>query len=86
MATGVLGQGSLAWTLELVIRFRKSVKTPRVLLVRAWLGSREERGRKLVIKARLEDGEGTVFAEADTLYMAAKEKLKNGKGKENSKL
>ncbi|CZR56289.1 uncharacterized protein PAC_06177 [Phialocephala subalpina] len=74
MAMEVLEQESLAWTLELITRFKKAVKTPNVLLVRSWLGSREEGGRKIVIKARLEDGEGTVFADADALYIGQKEK------------
>ncbi|KAF8053825.1 thioesterase superfamily protein [Tricharina praecox] len=73
MATGS-AVVALAFTAYLNVTFRKPVPTPSVVLCRGWLVRRE--GRKLFIRGTVEDGEGGVYAEADSLFVEVREKAK----------
>lgn len=55
------------YTASLKIDFRRPVRTPGVLLCRSWLERRE--GRKLWVKGRVEDGQGGLYAEGESLWV-----------------
>jgi acyl-coenzyme A thioesterase THEM4 len=65
-------------TAYLKVDYRKPVKTPGVLLSRAWLEKQE--GRKMWGRGTIEDGEGNVLADGEALFIVVeslrpKEKL-----------
>jgi len=65
-------------TAYLKVDYRRPVKTPRTLLARAWLEKIE--GRKMWGRGTIEDGEGTVLADGEALFIVVeslrpKEKL-----------
>jgi acyl-coenzyme A thioesterase THEM4 len=65
-------------TAYLKVDYRKPVKTPGVLLARAWLEKRE--GRKMWGRGTIEDGEGNLLADGEALFIVVeslkpKEKL-----------
>ena len=63
-----------SFTAYLNVTYRQPVRTPGVLMGRAWVRKRE--GRKVWIDGCLEDGVGGVFAEAESLFvLVRKEKL-----------
>lgn len=57
---------------EITTRFRKRPPTPGVVLCRAWV-EKEPVGRKIWIKASIEDGEGLVYATGEALYIRVKQ-------------
>ncbi|OAQ62427.1 thioesterase superfamily domain-containing protein [Pochonia chlamydosporia 170] len=61
------GEGMSGYTASLKIDFRRPVRTPGVLLCRSWLERRE--GRKLWVRGRVEDGEGGLYAEGESLWV-----------------
>ena len=68
--------GKLIVTAYMNVNYRKSMPTPGLVLARAWLDGERSHGRKIYVKARIEDGEGSVFAEAEVLFIEVeKEKL-----------
>jgi len=54
-------------TAYLKVDYRRPVKTPGVLLARAWLEKRE--GKKMWGRGVIEDGEGNVLADGDALFI-----------------
>jgi len=54
-------------TAYLKVDYRKPVKTPGVLLARAWLEKIE--GRKMWGRGTIEDGEGIVLADGNALFI-----------------
>jgi thioesterase superfamily protein 4 len=54
-------------TVSLKIDYKKPVPTPGVVLFRGWL-EKEER-RKMWIRGAIEDGDGTVLATAESLFI-----------------
>ncbi|PMD48789.1 hypothetical protein L207DRAFT_413875 [Hyaloscypha variabilis F] len=54
-------------TAYLKVDYRKPVKTPGVLLARAWLEKTE--GKKMWGRGTIEDGDGTVLADGDALFI-----------------
>jgi acyl-coenzyme A thioesterase PaaI-like protein len=54
-------------TVSLKIDYKKPVPTPGVVLCRCWL-EKEER-RKMWIRGAIEDGDGTVLATAQSLFL-----------------
>ena len=66
--------GPSAVTAEMVLRYKRSVPLPGVVLCRTVATKRD--GRKLWVQGIIEDGVGTVFCEADALFLTKKlEKL-----------
>ena len=57
-----------AYTAYMTVQFRRPVPTPGVILCRTWL-ERRSRGRKMYLRARVEDGEGGLFAEVESLWV-----------------
>lgn len=60
--------GMSGYTAFINVRFKKPVPTPGVVLCRTWLESRSS-GRKLWLRGTVEDGEGGLLAEADSLWI-----------------
>jgi acyl-coenzyme A thioesterase PaaI-like protein len=58
------------YTARLDIRYRRPVKTPGVVIAKAWLEKRE--GRRWAVKGVLEDSAGHVCVEVDGLWIAAR--------------
>lgn len=56
------------FTVSFAITYVKRLLTPVVVRSRAWIEKPPE-GRKLWMKCALEDGEGTIYAKADILYI-----------------
>ena len=72
-----LEKGSSAFTAYLNVTYKKPLPTPGIVLCRGWLEKRSM-GRKLYLRATVEDGMGAVYAEGECLYIQAvkdKEKL-----------
>lgn len=61
--------GEPAFTVSLNTRFRRPVRTPAVVLCRARVTKSD--GRKSWAAATMEDGAGTVLADADALFINA---------------
>ncbi|KAF7188330.1 Acyl-coenzyme A thioesterase THEM4 [Pseudocercospora fuligena] len=55
------------------IKYKAAVSTPGIVLVRCWCDKFE--GRKAWVKGTMEDGEGKVYAEGESLFIMVKEKL-----------
>lgn len=66
--------GSSVVTAELTIKYKKPVPTGEVLLLRAWIESIE--GRKIIVKATVEDSEKQILAEGLGLFIALKPGVK----------
>ena len=71
-------KGRSTMTAYLKVDYRKPVKTPGVLLARAWLEKTE--GKKMWGRGTIEDGEGNVLADGEALFIVVaslrpKEKL-----------
>lgn len=71
--TAQQSDGTSSLTKELVVRFKRMVSTPGVVLCRNWVERRE--GRMRWAKGTVEDGEGTVLVEAEAVLVELKEKL-----------
>ena len=63
--------GPTAATVEMILRYKKSVSLPGVVLCITTATKRE--GRKLWLKSTMENGLGTVFCEAEVLFVVGKE-------------
>ena len=61
---------STVMTAELTTRYRRPVPTGEALLIRAWADKIE--GRKIIVKATLEDSERQVLSEGIGLFIALK--------------
>ncbi|OAA47970.1 NACHT and WD40 domain protein [Cordyceps fumosorosea ARSEF 2679] len=61
-------EGDSAFTLELTVRYRRPLATPGVYVCRSWVRRRTE-GRKAWLRAVVEDGNGTVYAEGDAFWL-----------------
>ncbi|KAK7905589.1 hypothetical protein LTR67_000312 [Exophiala xenobiotica] len=59
---------SSVMTAELTIKYRRPVPTGEVLLVRTWIDKME--GRKIVVRAVVEDQDGQVLSEGLALFIA----------------
>jgi acyl-coenzyme A thioesterase PaaI-like protein len=59
---------SSVMTAELTIKYRRPVPTGEVLLVRTWIDKME--GRKIVVRAAVEDQDGQVLSEGLALFIA----------------
>jgi hypothetical protein len=62
------------YTAFLNIKFRKPLVTPGIVLCRTWL-ERRSCGRKLWLRGTIEDGEGGLFAEAESLWIEVEKKV-----------
>ena len=56
------------------MQYKKMLPTPSVVLCRAWVETEPE-GRKVWVKASVEDGLGGVYATGRTLFIKMKPKL-----------
>ena len=65
--------GTFGYTAFMNVKFRKPVPTPGAVLCRSWL-ERRSGGRKLWVRGTVEDGEGGLFAEAESLWIEVEEK------------
>jgi acyl-coenzyme A thioesterase PaaI-like protein len=61
------------YTVQLNVRYKAPVRTPGVVVVRAWVDRVEKDGRKVWAKGRVEGAEGLVHAEAEGLWVRGKE-------------
>jgi acyl-coenzyme A thioesterase PaaI-like protein len=61
------------YTAFITVNFKKSIPTPSVVLCRASL-EEKSKGRKLFTKATLENGEGLVYATAESLFIEVDKK------------
>ena len=66
----VLTAGPKSVTADLNIRYKKSVPLPSVMLCRAKATKRD--GRRLSVLGTIEDGTGTIFCEADSVFVTEK--------------
>ena len=66
--------GMSGYTAFLNVTFKKPVPTPSVVLCRTWL-QRKSEGRKLWLWGTVEDGQGGLFAEAESLVVETKRKM-----------
>lgn len=70
--------GTMALTIEAKIRYRRPVLTPSVVLVRASMDPKSfvpvkgKMGKKMWVKASVEDGEGGIFADAESFWLEVK--------------
>lgn len=60
-------------TARLAMNYRAPIKTPGIVLARATVSKVE--GRKVTVKATIEDGKGGVFADGEVLYIIARPKI-----------
>jgi thioesterase superfamily protein 4 len=60
-------------TAKLTVNYRAPIKTPGIVLARATINKVD--GRKVWIRATIEDGEGGVFADGEALYIIARPNL-----------
>ena len=63
--------GVPAFTAYMTVQYKKPIPTPGAVLCRTWL-ERRSSGRKLYLRARIEDGKGGLYAEAESLYVEVK--------------
>ena len=61
-------------TVEMIVQYKKMLPTPSVVLCRAWV-EKEPEGRKVWVRASVEDGQGGVYATGRTLFIKIKPKL-----------
>lgn len=66
--------GGPAWTKELSVQFKKSIRLPGVVACRSVVTSRQ--GRSLWVSSKIVDGEGTVYCEAKALCVVAERGVK----------
>jgi thioesterase superfamily protein 4 len=64
-------QEKTTMTAYLNITYKKPIRTPSIVLGRSWIERRE--GRKLFGKATIEDGNGTILATGDALFIVVEE-------------
>jgi acyl-coenzyme A thioesterase THEM4 len=76
--------GSYVMTAELTTTYRSPVPTGRPILARSWVDRIE--GRKLFVKASIEDGEGKVLAEGKGLFLALRDNKPPVLARRNGKL
>jgi thioesterase superfamily protein 4 len=60
-------------TASLAMNYRAPIKTPGIVLARATVSKVD--GRKVWVKAAIEDGKGGVFADGEALYIIARPKI-----------
>lgn len=65
-----MDRGSSAYTAFLNVTYKRPLPTPGVVLCRGWL-EKKSAGRKLWLRATVEDGLGNVYSEAECLYIQA---------------
>jgi thioesterase superfamily protein 4 len=70
-----LPTGKHVYTAFIKVGFRRPVETPGALLLRSWIDERSG-GRKMWLRANVEDGEGRVCAEGEGLFVVIDGKLK----------
>jgi uncharacterized protein (TIGR00369 family) len=63
-----LPAGRDVYTAWIKVGFRRPVETPGVVLLRAWVEERSA-GRKMWVRANVEDGEGGVCTEGEGLFI-----------------
>lgn len=61
------------YTIYLNVNFKKPLPTPAVILCRAWFTKLQ--GRKMWVAATVGDGEGSLYATGESLFLDVKEKL-----------
>lgn len=66
--------GMSAYTATLNVSCKNPVPTPGAIVCRSWLEKRSG-GRKVWLRGRVEDGSGTLFAEAESLCVEVKRKV-----------
>lgn len=66
--------GMSGYTAFIKVEFKKPVPTPGAIVCRTWL-ERRSAGRKLWLRGTVEDGEGGLFAEAESLWIEVKRKV-----------
>jgi acyl-coenzyme A thioesterase PaaI-like protein len=66
--------GSAVVTAEMTVQYKKMLPTPSIVLCRAWI-EEEPEGRKVWVKASVEDGQGGVYATGKTLFIKTKAKI-----------
>lgn len=64
--------GLAGFTKILTTDFKKPISTPGIVLIKVWLEARSG-GRKSWLKANIEDGNGAVFATAESLVIEVKQ-------------
>lgn len=62
--------GRVSSTAELVVKYKRPVGTPCVVLCRAWIERVE--GRRVRLKGCVEDGRGVVFAEGEGKFVLSR--------------
>ncbi|KAK2612468.1 hypothetical protein QQS21_001572 [Conoideocrella luteorostrata] len=65
--------GMSGYTAFLNMKFRKPLATPSIVLCRTWL--ERSGGRKLWLRGTIEDGEGGLFAEAESLWIEIEKRV-----------
>ena len=66
--------GKSQFTAYLHVDYKKPLPTPSVVLIKAKIDPVRSGGRKMYIKATLEDGQGTVYNAADGLFLEVERK------------
>ncbi|RMJ22919.1 Thioesterase superfamily [Aspergillus sp. HF37] len=66
--------GMSAYTAAVNVSYKKPVPAPGAIVCRTWLEKRSG-GRKLWLRGRIEDGEGTLYADAESLWVEVKRKV-----------
>lgn len=61
------------YTVQLNVTYRRPVRTPGVVVVRAWVEKVEKGGRKVWAKGRVEGKDGVVHAEGEGLWVRGRE-------------
>ncbi|SMR46853.1 unnamed protein product [Zymoseptoria tritici ST99CH_1E4] len=82
---GLTGVESM-FTVQLNVAYKKPVRTPGTVMVRAWVVKLEGEGRKVWAKGRVEGEGGVVHAEAEGMWVSPKEKKKEGEANERAKM
>ncbi|KAH8808164.1 thioesterase family protein-like protein [Xylogone sp. PMI_703] len=62
-------KNKVIFTLYLKVEYKKAVPTPSVVLCRSWLDNEKTEGKKIFGYASIEDGEGTVMATGEALFI-----------------
>ena len=66
--------GMSGYTAFINVRFRKPLPTPGTVLCRTWLETKSD-GRKMWLRGTVEDGQGGLFAEAESLWIEIERKV-----------
>ena len=66
-------KASNPYTIYLNVTFKKPLPTPAVILCRAWFSKLQ--GRKMWVGGTVGDGEGSLYATGESLFLDVKEKL-----------